>query len=1118
MKITQVSGINFKGYKPFKNEVGQKGYVFSYPFDSQKYDCRLEVFNVISDEKGNYSEDGKYKDFKLEPDAKITEIPEDEPFAYRYRLCEKNGSNPQYVTEAGTVIQNSYNLVTPNRTQSPAAGGSMKLCFWDAYKPANIEKDKVKYFCTKLGGTLAGLEQDIESNEFKGYSKIIGTPIFTDDSLTDHAYWNKNCFQTAQSLGSVNNYASIQRRMFAKGINFVNDGAFVNEGLEGIHFKHVMKWGKESPYYNWFRIHDEYLKLGVLPDNEAVNQNISHCIVNSPFFIEKKDDGTYSTKEKNPNYDKTKPTYIQIYDKRLMNESVMNRDVRIKKYDKSAPDNPFAINSSRDSVLPYSFEINPEEYKDNIEKIINKSRTPLDTLKGTKMAAQFGTWALDEHTNAETWDANKDILKLNFTQEEVQDYAIMAGKYWTKKTRDILTLYTAQKLKDLDLKDSPSGICRQIAAKCDGKNLPEALKNKLNTQLIAHTLNITKSNDSFYEQIVEHAMSLPLDSIEFGDDIAGIMASPYLTKRATWETGLANAAEKILKQIETPANPIKDQSGNVTEYGKYVLPHLVPEITRFLIIKSLKPDASVFIDKDGCLAYDYNELKEITLKSLGLTQAINPEQEAKGLIERIKQGVSADNKDINTLHKALKNITQNTNTSSFKLAEMLVERSGAGLDWRIDAAKDIADIASMRDEKTSFDYTFDSVIDFWRQFTKNIHEENPNSYIAAELTDATMDFDNIGKRQITRFRSGNDLAQKFLRETGMTTMVNYDYFFTKIPKLFAPSAEDGHKYRNPQRFIEDVFRQRRYLESAPYESILYSYNVAGNHDISRILHGLVLDMAQFHSEPANGKDPKAHAMAQALKKGFGEKLKLYNAIGQSIDDLEAGKYLGKTFKPEMFGVRPIDITIKYVLEQAQKVHGLKLSENEMKGLEDETFKAMLDPALDKLEGIMKILVALPGNPTLYAGDDLGSTGYETKTKNVYLQNRNPVHHEWATEKPFIAKHKKEIDRIMALRSRPELRALNDGAPFLLEGNSPVSAILRQSPDGAMAISLFNLNMHPVSIEKINLGLRGGLTPGTEFVNADNPNDKYVVGKDYSIKHLDGKKIEVPDLTLILYKG
>ena len=55
----------------------------------------------------------------------------------------------------------------------------------------------------------------------------------------------KNCMQIAQALGSVDDYARLQRKLFAHGINWVSDGAYVNEGLEGVHFKHVLKWGEK---------------------------------------------------------------------------------------------------------------------------------------------------------------------------------------------------------------------------------------------------------------------------------------------------------------------------------------------------------------------------------------------------------------------------------------------------------------------------------------------------------------------------------------------------------------------------------------------------------------------------------------------------------------------------------------------------------------------------------------------------------------------------------------------------------------------------------------------------------------------------------------------------------
>lgn len=140
---------------------------------------------------------------------------------------------------------------------------------------------------------------------------------------------------------------------------------------------------------------------------------------------------------------------------------------------------------------------------------------------------------------------------------------------------------------------------------------------------------------------------------------------------------------------------------------------------------------------------------------------------------------------------------------------------------------------------------------------------------------------------------------------------------------------------------------------------------------------------------------------------------------------------------------------------------------------------------------------------------------------------------------------------MAVRSRYELHPLNDGAPFLLpeqhattspDSNNKnysekLSAILRQSTDGAMTISLFNTrgithnykdNNGPkdVYLDAIELtpaqdynSMRSGITPGTEFVNAKNENERFVVkceGDHYYLVPKNGGRIHVDDYTMILY--
>jgi hypothetical protein len=209
-----------------------------------------------------------------------------------------------------------------------------------------------------------------------------------------------------------------------------------------------------------------------------------------------------------------------------------------------------------------------------------------------------------------------------------------------------------------------------------------------------------------------------------------------------------------------------------------------------------------------------------------------------------------------------------------------------------------------------------------------------------------------------------------------------------------------------------------------------SDDVVGRYDFSRV-------------------SPKAIAMADAIRPAFIDVLNKYRnqyhyndeefnrafiPISKSISDLAQGKFLGKRFDPEAFGIKPIDVTVSMVLKQAREVYGFYLPNLEADKYENEVFEAIMSPALSKLLGMMKYLVALPGMPTLFDGDDVGATGYDTETKNMYLQGRQRVHDEWLIPdsgkyKDFIAKHKGYFDEVMGVRRNPKCNALNNGAIF-----------------------------------------------------------------------------------------
>ncbi len=1341
-------GIAFKGYKPVKSDLGHNMYEFNYTFDDHNYDCYLELCAVEDDGNGNYRNSRALKNFdknttslKLQcgPNrinlAEAYNLNSDTPFAYHYRITPKNNPDHtlKYDVDAGDIIDFTnngakshliFNVVTPGRTRGTRGGGGI-LAIPDAYnamyaydKDGNIVPNikyadavkSTKHFSNKIGGSLAGIEHDLDAGKLDQYSKIFLTPFATDDSLTPHSYWGKNFFQIAQSLGNIDNYASLQKKLFIKDKNLVSDAALCNEGLEGIHFQHVLKWGKKSYAYNWFRadLDQGPLGLGVLSEKKNF---ITHKVVNSPYIFTQQASGKVTWKkapvwngkgEQGDKYDPKSPTYIQILDQDLVTGKEQNSNsLRLQTYSKLDTGNPYKKVTHNDTVILYSHEIDPETYLANIKRLnaLNNSRPegqyfPMDSYEATRVLTKFENFNYEEkfEGNKEDWDANVDVAKLNYSYSnyntqyakehiplekrneykemihrkncEVKDYAITSAQYWTKKTNQILNLYVAQTLKDIGSKDAAE-VMSVIREEIKNGKLPVSAELAINEKAIRHALKSVynvkggDNDESFKDITIQKMMELPLDSIELGDNIAAVFASPYLTKRATAESQIAQSrfelmklgnphlteeyknaynkmnklyehemsdfAQDILKRLDTKLSREQKlySDSNASAYGKYVLPLIAPEIAKFAIIKGLFPNAEVKIKPDGGITYDYGKLKKTSMQALGIYPTC-PEDEALSLINRLRgkdlthKGIPAiKEEDRKLLAEALYKMIEGTNLASFKLAEMIVDRTQAGLDWRIDAAKDVADKDSLLNKRTPFEKSWQQVTKFWKKFADKIYEVNPNSYIVAEITDVNTLYGTGAGNTSNKYFLEKDVIMKFLRETGVTSTANYDYFFTDVAGIFSKSYE---KYEDRGVFqgtkIYDLLKKNGsdFLHSGPLDSIIYSYNFVDNHDKPRALHMMALDSKLFYSPHLNTnthnmsidseayqekekafrvfnnrffgnvekqevdkfnfmrKSSKAAAMGDALNNGFGRALselekkqsidgeyrdRIYKALAHSISDLANGNYLGKTFEADAFGTRPFDITIQTVINQAKTKYGLEIN----KSLEDElkktTFYMCIDPAISKMLGIMKFLVALPGIPTMYAGDDIGSTGYEELTRNIYLQNRSVIHHEWLDDDTegldFIKKHKKEFDDIMALRKRPELQALNDGAPVLLQlqggkfqqgGNNieiKLPAILRHSTDGRMTISVFNTvgvthdydqynspDKYPVSIGGINLdfdenekcGLKAGLPGGTEFVNAVNPNEKFVVkqeGNHYYISHYDEKSpIELKDNTLVLY--
>lgn len=546
----------------------------------------------------------------------------------------------------------------------------------------------------------------------------------------------------------------------------------------------------------------------------------------------------------------------------------------------------------------------------------------LDSTEGAVLAGQFSNFKINRKTEGGfvTWDANTDLVKMNYHisgydekqlqsivspterdyerqmiirgTKEVQDMAIQAGKYWTGKVKDIQTAYTAKTIGSAKTTEA----IKKLAAE---RKLPEkavlsseALDNILNGNYMLEPKGLMSRDDV----TVKSLMRMPLDALEFGENTVGVLSTSYFSNRATTDetigvsrfdlmkqnnphlvepyaktynkvnnlftNQLKGFADEIINKVnESSSEKLIDKDGEYTEYGEYVINLVGQDIAKYALLKALGGDNfKTKILNTGELTYDYDLLmKSTSLKALGIN-ASSPENEAKLLEEKFERGLKALTKtDINFVADSVLKRIAGTDTMSFRIAEAMVDKASAGLDWRLDAAKDVIDMDAVRNEENSFDDSWDYVINFWTKFVNGVKSENPNSNIVAEITDIPDLMRNTYGLDSCPYDGGTDVGQKFngepdafakfFNETGVTTEAGYSYFFTDLLTSFAPGFDTG----SGESYTHNAYKNRLKLllqtRSADYLRNFYTF--MGNHDKPRMIHGLALDMKLFHSNLLN---------------------------------------------------------------------------------------------------------------------------------------------------------------------------------------------------------------------------------------------------------------------------
>lgn len=1207
-KADNKNNTSFSGLKRgYDNDLEDVYKFYAPPYDKSKYALVLELCAVKEDGKGGFELDTSitepftlnksYKELRdlgtsEYPRTIIISNPEDSEYmGYRFRLVDKNqalnasrnidpDSNESpfdnletlgYINDPGVKVQSEYGdftVISNNMGVTPKSGSAAHI-FYDSFDSQGIDRSSfVRNHFNKAGGDLDSIVK--YRDEIEPYRYVMTNPYFGKDSKSSHKYWGENFFQ----VPSVSKFREVLIDLYKEGKGYIADGAFTSQSIQSPMFQNVLKYGKDSPFYHWFKINGR-LRLGVLPDPiQSSNPKREKAIEHIGFKIV----NPRGTKD----YDPKKPSYIQFFDDRLASkDQQFDSKNLIKRYANSNPKDHFDITTHQDSVLPYYFELDytdksvRQRFSGYSRKMLNdpEIKDKLDSFFSFK---NYDIVRKGRSGGANFWDGNVDLVKMNLSNPNIlegnvegyynaREHLYSVATYWTQFAHDSLFEYLTQCFSK---GEKGRKLVAQIAEKngVTSQELQLALERACsdepnsNALVVSAKAHINNIIDNFRFETLD--VSPQIQAIFSMPEFAEYMKTPQVKNRLfnfTIETlrrldgctpeAIIEPSSEVNDVLSTEKNRPEEANNGVklTTYGQYMANILAPRILSYAVLKAMFPQDSAYIDsKDGMLKVS-KAMRERSQYEAGVMPSGNFKDEAlqlgKIIYKRLDRESAIYGQQTDLVEQIASTDVSKYKLDGFQMAESLLKLTGGGLNWRFDAAKDIGDLNTNRNGLRTFEDSWDDVIEFWGEFIKNVRAINPSSYIIAEVTDLYSFYEgnkNYRNEAVATLGGGaseteiNELAgqlmaqdwgkyknhvtaeRMFYEKTGATTGSNYSVFFGFTPNLFGQNFEKGNitgDFANMDSLKTNI---ENFLKSGPLLYLTHSHIFVDNHDKPLAPFCLALDMGAYlsrfginsgsdtneddikHAKEAAirvfGQQPenydkissKAVVVADFLRKAFAEELKFkpekLEIINEAIADLALGEFKTKIhpdyLRAESFGQNPFDISIKDVMEQAKYIAACNeeewFSDEESKKLQDAVFKTAMEPALQKMTKMSDFLNSITGVPFFFAGDNMGSTGYEYASKNISVANRNLVHHEWIQRdskeyKPEIREYYDRMQASAGLYKQYGLSAIAGGMPISLpQGTNDLYAILKYDDKGSNVLHVFsNVGMTKDPHSKMN---------------------------------------------------
>ena len=687
MKLSGISMFRpaFKGVEYRKDKFGDTCYYFNYPHDTSDAECTLEIARLSPDEGSivgdpirlKLPDNGSgvvvnFKEYDIKPTDKI---------AYRYVIKHKDSNESLYAKDPGMNFGTDYSKLSLS-TLKPTVNGSGYLLMPDSFAPgyvfkgfneistgengqiisdetklkeradeigqvvldkelrANAEKSP-RTFSNSYGGGLAGMIEKVPYLHDRGIKVVFGTPITGGDTVSAFKYWPENLFQLAGGIGEMNNYEDYISELYKNGMIFVMDAPLTSEGYGGIHHQYALKWGdRDNQMRHWFRmenIDNDQIGYGIVGKN---SEGLRHYLVNAPHKFTKKDGEIHY--EVNENFDPSKPTYIQYYDKDYVSPELVAKQQVLDRFDKMTTVNPLQTATHDDTVVNFNHILTKADYRSYLKNIdtlneINKNgkvKMDIDSKDGTVFVSNLTTSKLSEKkaTGELVWDANTDMIKLRYFESaydyvsnynvpvdekgmtaanvEIQDMMLKFAKYWSQKDKDVREIYNAQVLGNIGDANTAKSVIDNLIK--DNKLPVSGNLDMEALQMIDMGLYNLKLPEITADTLITSlVMDIPLESLTLSKDTLGVLSTSYFTARANRSEQLGMTRYQLAQEGNPQFTEYQNQHYGYKDVYEKVNDMFAGEVYDFTrgvlerVDAKMPADKKIFADKSKNILTEY---------------------------------------------------------------------------------------------------------------------------------------------------------------------------------------------------------------------------------------------------------------------------------------------------------------------------------------------------------------------------------------------------------------------------------------------------------------------------------------------------------------------------------